>query len=332
MEENEIFEALGVTPPENQATAEKQDQTENQAAAGDQAAAGEQDTAESQTSAGDQAAQDGQTAPDGEDTRREEPGEPAADPAADQEGRSQTEEQRREHAAQRRRQEQQAAIDQAVSEAREQERERNRKEWSDFFSRAGLKNSITGEPIKTMEEFNEWSRAYDAARISQDLKDGKLTPEALDKAIAESPAVKRAEELIRREEDARRQQEEAAAKARIDAEIAEIHKLDPTIGSMEDLLKMPDARKFYEYVRRGNSFLDAWYLTNREKMAQQTAEAARQQAMSAARSKDHLTATANARGAGAACVPTEDMRLFRLLNPDATEAEIQAYYNKQKKN
>ena len=33
---------------------------------------------------------------------------------------------------------------------------------------------------------------------------------------------------------------------------------------------------------------------------------------------------------GAAAVPADEMALFRLINPGATDAEIQAYYNKQK--
>ena len=49
-----------------------------------------------------------------------------------------------------------------------------------------------------------------------------------------------------------------------------------------------------------------------------------------ARSKDHLQATGNARGAGAVSVPKDEMAMYRLLNPNATEAQIQAHYNKHK--
>ena len=326
MDEKDIFEAFGINPTEESEGGKEQEV----AAPASQAEApeGESAASEAERSPGEGQEDAGREQPGGEPAEMDEdqPGTEKKQPAAE----PQTEEQRRENAAQRRRQEQQEAIDKAVSEALEQERERTKGEWSAFFAKARLKNSITGMPITTLDEFNEWFRAYDAAKLSDDLKEGRLTPEALDKAIADNPAVKRAEEIVRKEEESRRQQEEAAAKARIDAEIQEIHKLDPAINSMEDLLKMPNARQFYEYVKRGNSFLDAWYLTNREKMTQQTAEAAKQQAMNAARSKDHLKSTANARGAGAASVPAEEMRMFRLFNPDTTEAEIQAYYNKQK--
>lgn len=342
MDEKEIFEALGVAPED---TAGEGGNEQGNAGPAAQAAEEGKETP-TQSEGGENAAaasvqaegtQEGAAA---EDAPGEQENAPGTDAGGESQGQSReatpkaaegglTEEERRENAAQRRRQEQQAAIDQAVEEALRKEREKAQGEWTDFFNAAKLKNTMTGEPIRTLEEFRAWNEAFQTAQISKDLEAGKLTREALDKAVADNPAVKRAEEIIRRDEEARRQAEEAAAKARIDGEIAEIHKMDPAVSSVEDLMKMPNAKQFYEYVKRGNSFLDAYYLANRETLEQRAAQAARQQAMSAARSKDHLTATGNARGAGAASVPSEEMQLFRLLNPDATEAEIQKYYNRK---
>lgn len=356
MDEKEIFEALGVAPeepageggneqgnarPAAQAAEEGKETPDRPPAAAKALKAPQSGASRPQSEGGENAppasvqaegAQKGAAAEDA-------PGEPE-DAGGESQGQSReaapkaaegglTEEERRENAAQRRRQEQQAAIDRAVEEALRKEREKAQGEWSDFFNAAKLKNTMTGEPIRTLEEFQAWNQAFQTAQIAKDLEAGKLTREALDKAVADNPSVKRAEEIIRRDEEARRQAEEAAAKARIDGEIAEIHKMDPAVSSVEDLMKMPNAKQFYEYVKRGNSFLDAYYLANREALEQRAAQAARQQAMSAARSKDHLTATGNARGAGAASVPSEEMQLFRLLNPDATEAEIQKYYNRK---
>ena len=67
-----------------------------------------------------------------------------------------------------------------------------------------------------------------------------------------------------------------------------------------------------------------------QRIAQQQAEAAKQQAMRNASSKDHLKGSGHARGAGASPVPADEMALFRKFNPDATEAEIQAFYNNYK--
>lgn len=247
------------------------------------------------------------------------------------ESAQQTKEQRAENAARRRREEQQAAIDAAVKKAVEDERARTKGQMEAFFARAGMKNTVTGKPITTLEEFDTWQADYEAARLQKDLKAGKLTPEALRSAVEQTPAIqalKKQQEQRAAEDEQRRQ---AEAKARVDAELAEIHKLDPAINTVEDLLSMPDAKAFYDLVRKGNSFLDAYRLANFDRLQAARAEAARQQAMNNARGKDHLTGTGTPQGTGAATVPPDEMRAFKLFNPTATEAEITAWYNKHKK-
>ena len=243
----------------------------------------------------------------------------------------QTKEQRAENAARRRREEQQAAIDAAVKMAVEDERARTKGQMEAFFAKAGMKNTVTGKPITTLEEFDAWRADYEAARLQKDLKAGKLTPEALRSAVEQTPAIqalKKQQEQRAAEDEQRRQ---AEAKARVDAELAEIHKLDPAINTVEDLLSMPDAKAFYDLVRKGNSFLDAYRLANFDRLQAARAEAARQQAMNNARGKDHLTGTGTPQGTGAATVPPDEMQAFKLFNPTATEAEITAWYNKHKK-
>ena len=246
-------------------------------------------------------------------------------------GQQLTEEQRKENAARRRREETQAAIDKAVQDAVKAEQDRSKAEMDAFFAAAALKNTLTGKPITNMEEFNEWKQAFDAAKLQRDLKAGKLTPEGLQKVIEQTPAMKQVQQIAQKQEEAARQQSEATAKARVDAEIAEIHKLDPTISEVKDLLKMPTAKEFYALVKKGNSFLDAFRLANYDRLTTAAAEAAKQQAMNNARSKDHLTGTGPQRGQGSSPVPPDEMAMFRLINPGATDAEIQAYYNKNKK-
>lgn len=254
----------------------------------------------------------------------ENPEGPAGEPG------EQSPEERRKNAAARRRAEQQAAVDEAVERAVRQERDRAKEEMAAFFKRARLKNTITGEDIHSMEEFDDWEKAFSDARLQRELKEGKLTPEGLERAISENPAVRRAQELVRRQEEEARAAEAAAAKARVDAELLEIRKLDPSVQSVEDLLHMDTAKEFYALVQRGNTFLDAFRLANYERLTARAAEAARQQAQNLSRSKEHLKATALQRGGGAISVPPDELELFREMNPGASEAEIQAYYNKYK--
>ena len=243
----------------------------------------------------------------------------------------QTAEQRREHAARRRRAETQAAIDAAVKQALEEERARSKGQMDAFFARANMKNTVTGQPITTLEEFEAWRRDYETAQAQKELKAGRLTPETIQTVVQQLPAVKRLEELAEEQARAAERQRQAAAQARVDAELQEIHKLDPSISTVEDLLAMPTAKAFYDLVRKGNSFLDAYRLANFEKLTAAKTDAARQQALNNARSKDHLTATGTPAGTGALPVPQEEMDIFRAFNPGATDAEITAYYNKIKK-
>lgn len=245
-----------------------------------------------------------------------------------------TPEQRRENAAKRRQQEQtrqQAAIDRAVQDAVRQEREKNEEAMKQFFSKAGLKNTITGEPITNMEQFNAWNQQFDEARLQRELKAGKLTPEGLATAIGNHPAVKQAQQLAAQEDAARQAQQAAAARTRIDGEIAEIHKIDESIASLEDLMETPYWPQLYAMTKRGYTIKDAHFLLNHDRLEKAKVEAAKQQTMNNARGKSHMTATVTPRGGGSVSVPHEDLALFRQFNPGATDAQIQAYYNKYKK-
>ncbi len=264
----------------------------------------------------------------------DEPQEPPSDGEGDQEPGDKpplTPEQRREKAAERRRAETQEAINKAVQEARADEQakaaQKARADTDAMIATMGLKNTITGEPITSLEEYQKFQQDFAAAKLQRDLKAGKLTPESLEKVISDLPAVKNLEKLNQQREAERQQQDTAKIQAKVDEELAEIHKLDPSISTVQDLLKMPKAKEFYGLVKAGNSFLNAFKLSHFEELQAKSAEAAKQKALNDARSKDHLAATAKGRGAGAVSVPAEDMAYFRALLPGATEAEIQEYSN-----
>lgn len=245
----------------------------------------------------------------------------------------QTREQRRENAARRRQEEEarrKAQFEQAVADARKEEQQKFDQRMKEFFRQAGLKNTVTGEAITDMEGFSNWQKQFAEAKLQKDLKAGKLTPEGLAEAIGNHPAVQQAQKLMEQEAARQKAQEEAQARQRIDAEIAQIHELDASISSLEDLAKAPYWPELYAMTQRGYSIKDAHFLLNHGKIEAAKATAARQQAAVNARGKGHMVPTTGARGGGAVTVPREDMAMFRAFMPEATDAEIQAYYNKNK--
>ena len=194
----------------------------------------------------------------------------------------------------------------------------------------GLKNTITGEPITTKEEFDTWSKSFKQQKLESDLKAGKLTQESLNEAISENPVVKQAAEIV-----AAHEREQAAAKQEkmqraIDEQIKKIHALEPDVNGVEDLLKLPESEAFYENVKRGMSFYDAYLISTRERREKALVEAARTQALTGQRGKDHLTGAAAARGAGGKIVTSEELARFRVFNPTATDEEIRAWIEKNR--
>lgn len=239
----------------------------------------------------------------------------------------QSQQERRENAARRRKAEQQAAIDAALAAQKQQFDD----QMQTFFAQAGLKNSVTGEVITSMEDFAAWQAQHQEQKLQRDLKAGKLTRETLDQLIGEHPAIKQAQALVQQTQAAEQQRREAEARARADADIAEIRKLDPGIQGVGDLLKMDRADQFSAYVKRGNSFLDAYRLTYFDKIAENAAKTAREQALRSVRSKDHLSGPVAGRGPGAVSVSAQEMAYYRAFLPNASDAEIQAFHNKHTK-
>ena len=265
------------------------------------------------------------------DTSTETPGEVQGEGA--QEGAApQTPQQRHQNAARRRQQEMQTAIDQAVAQATADAEARHKAELEKIFSAAGLTDAATGQPITTAEQFNTWQQNFAQQKLERDLKEGKLTPDALNQAISQHPAVQAAQQLIQQNQLQMQQAKEEKARQAIEAEIAIIAKSDPTIKSAQDVFNSPNGAAIYEKViKKGYSLSDAWHSENRERIQQHNQEAARLQAQASMRSKEHLQATGSI-GAGAPTVPREEMALYRMMNPGMTDEQIQRHYAKFKAN
>lgn len=198
------------------------------------------------------------------------------------------------------------------------------------FARSGLKSPYTGQPITSKAEYDAYKERFDAERREQLLKKSGMSGEEFDQFVQDLPEVRRARQAQEAAEKAQREAREAAARVKIDQQLREIGQLDPSIRSLEDLAKMPAYPRFYELVQRGNTFIDAFRLANFDALTQGAAAGARQAAVNAVRSREHLEQT-KTRGAGAVSVPAEVREQYRLFNPDVTDEEIQRHYQKNHK-
>lgn len=198
------------------------------------------------------------------------------------------------------------------------------------FQNSGLKNPYTGQPITSKAEYDAYKERFDAERREQLMRGAGMSGEEFDRFVQDLPEVRRAREAQEAAERAQREAREAAARVRLDEQLREISAIDPSVKSLADLAKMPTYPRFYELVQRGNTLTDAFRLANFDALAQRSAAGARQAAVNAARSKEHLEQT-KTRGTGAVSVPADVREQYRLFNPDATDEEIQKHYQKSHK-
>lgn len=295
LEEHEYYEALGLTPPEpedDEPTPEEQPD----------------ETGETPSPEVDEDAPEDEQPP-AEAEEQSPPEEPPADDAPTAE---------------------QMRIDAAVQAALEAERQKTNQRLSAFFAKAGLRNPMDGnKPIESLEAFEAYQQAYDAQQLQRRLKAGQLTPEDLQAAIAATPEMQR----LRQQEQERQAQEQAAQqaaqKAQIDAELAEIGKLDPTVKSLEDILRQETGKEFAAKVRQGYSFLDAFRLANYQRLMDGAAAAAREKE-TLARSKEHLAPHGKGKGQGAPSVPAEVSQMYDALIPGMTAEEKQKHWARYK--
>lgn len=233
---------------------------------------------------------------------------------------TQTREQRAAAAKQRREAERAAAIEDALKK----EREANDAKMKKFFERAQMKDPKTGKPIMSLEEFDQWAERDQDERIEKNLRAGKLTRQDIEAIVKSSKT----------EEQQQKPQEPAVSAAfqmQVDAEMAEIKRLDPTVNSLKDIIEKPTGRRFAELVNKnGMTYLDAFKLANMETLMQRQTAGAAEAARMANASKNHMKATAPI-GEGEIEIPRDVLDSYRMINPGMTDKQIREDYQRRMK-
>lgn len=265
---------------------------------------------------------------DGSDAGQQEPTEPA----------QQTAEENARFAAARRRAEQEAA----------REIERIRAEHAQNFAAAldeaiaamGLQNPYTGTMITTKAEMDQYKTMHAAElqkEASAKMDDMGLTPEQRKALVESDPMYQEAMKLKAANEDLQkkvnemdRQQKQERANKRMADGIAAINKEDPSITSMDDLLKHPKFKEISEKVGMGASLEQAYAMVCQDEIVQRKAEAMAAQMRNNYAGKSHLGSTVP-RGDGGISVPASVMAEYRKILPDASEEQILKHYAKEQR-
>lgn len=220
----------------------------------------------------------------------------------------QTKEERAQHAAARRKAEEDARV---------------RKGVDDAIASLGLTNPYTGKAVQNRADFDEYNKATSKEKKDAFLDKTGVSEDDLNKFIEELPEYR---EMKAMKADMERQRQISA----LNEAIAEVTKIDPSVKTLEDLQKQANYREIYQYVLKGISIPEAYKLANFDKLTTARASSAAKQAALNNLGKSHLTTT-QSRGEGSIEVPADVMAQYKLFNPKATDAEIQAHYNKHHK-
>lgn len=239
-----------------------------------------------------------------------------AEPQAAEQAPEQTPEQNHIYADMRRRAEAEAKKKYEALEA-----DLNRK-YAETFK--GYKNPETNQPIQTAAEYLEAMAAQERIQARNKMQEAGIDPEMLDRAIANSPLVRRAEEI-------ERANVELQTKQMIEEDIQAIIKLDPTVGTADDIYSQDNFGEVVDYCNKheGVRMAEAYKLVNFDRLAGAQAQASKQAAINQAKSKDHMVAAKGVTDPDKSVdIPEGQIANWKRWFPDKSAKELRALYNK----
>lgn len=214
-----------------------------------------------------------------------------------------------------------AERDAAVKAAREEAQ----RQIDAAVSSLGIENPYTGKPVRTKEEYDQYVAAVQTERRNQLLKRSGMSEAEYKEFVDGLPEVQAARAAKEQADAVAREAAEASARQKVEEQLAQIRAMDPSVKSLADLAKTENYPKVYEMVKKGYDLADAYKLANFDRVQRSTADSSRQAAMNAAAGKAHMSSTSS-RGVGAVSVPSDVADMYRVFDPDISDAEIQKHY------
>lgn len=204
--------------------------------------------------------------------------------------------------------------------------------YADMF--AGQNDPYTGQPIRSEADYRAYQEAERQAQRTAQLQQAGIDPDNIrsmvDEAVRPLRRQMQRQELASLQEMARNV--DARAQEAIRQGVETVRQLyGAEAASVEDIVAMPTGPQFNDYVRKGLSIEEAYYLANRRDIDARRMSAARQAGINRASGKAHLAGMPQAAGE-APYQPTEaEKAAYREFMPDATDAEIARAYGAYRK-
>lgn len=199
--------------------------------------------------------------------------------------------------------------------------------YADMF--AGQVNPYTGQPIRSEADYRAYQEADRQAQRTAQLQSAGIDPDTVrgmvDEAVRPLRAQVQRQELAAMREMARSVDTRAQESIRQGVEtVRQLYGAE--VSSVEDIVAMPTGQQFNQYIQKGLTIEEAYYMANRREIDAKRLGAARQAGINRANGKGHLAGVGTAAGQGAYQPTAEEKAAFREFMPDATDAEIAKAY------
>lgn len=180
-----------------------------------------------------------------------------------------------------------------------------------------LVNPKTGQPIRSERDYLAALDAQEELKAKEQLKQSGVDPNLLDSFIANNPAVRQAQAVMA-------QAQQQATIGQINADVAELGKLDPSIVSLETV--PPDVIRMS--MERQMSLVDAYKIVNFGQVSSSQQAAIQQAAINQAKGKSHLNPVNGVAVQDNSVEIPQDLRgLWESMFPDKSYEERKKLYN-----
>ena len=198
------------------------------------------------------------------------------------------------------------------------------------ISALGLENPYTGKPVTNRAELEAYKKQHSEEtrkQMQERAEEAGLSEEEIQNLVKSHPDYQQAMQIVSEAKAAKEAAEQVKAKNTLEAAIKEVHELDPSISSFEDLRQHESWSEVENRVRRGYTFADAFYFANRNAIEQRKMAAMEQQIRNSMNGKGHLDSS-SPKGDGGITVPSDVIRDLKAWDPSMTDDEIRSWYAK----
>ena len=180
-----------------------------------------------------------------------------------------------------------------------------------------LVNPKTGQPIRSERDYLAALDAQEELKAKEQLKQSGVDPNLLDSFIANNPAVRQAQAVMA-------QAQQQATINQINADVAELGRIDPSIVSLETV--PPDVIRMS--MERQMSLVDAYKIVNFGQVNSSQQAAIQQAAINQAKGKSHLNPVNGvAVQDNSVDIPQSELARWKAYFPEKSAEELKKLYN-----